>query len=142
MTGYLVVRSGATRFGLPLAHVVEVVPTEGLTAAPGTSPAVRGVMPVRGRLIPLAHLDALVRGRTPDATIGHAAVVMSVDGDPVAFEVDEAEELQRAAPGPLPSGWEFPWAVGVARVGDTLIPILDVASLVERLRSIQIREAS
>ena len=52
----------------------------------------------------------------------------------VAFEVDDAEEVVREQPFPLPRGEDLPSAAGVARQGEALVPILDLDALGDRIR--------
>jgi hypothetical protein len=47
--------------------------------------------------------------------------------------VDEVTELTAAAEEPLPHGWRGRWASGAVRQTGTLVPILDLGWLGERL---------
>src|SRR5438132_249293 len=47
----------------------------------------------------------------------------------VAFEVDDADDVVREAPLPVPRGESLPWASGVARRRGALVPILDLDAL-------------
>ncbi len=133
MKGYLLVRSDGTRLGLPLEQVVEVVDDAEATPIPGVAKAVRGVAQVRGRLIPMVHLGALLTGGMPQGTARGTVVVATCGDGPVAFEVDDADAVVRETALPVPPGRQFPWASGVAAVDDELIPILDFEILAERL---------
>src|SRR5439155_1738470 len=81
--------------------------------------AVRGVTPLRGRLVPLIHLGALLGERTPPADRGRTAVLVELGAGEgvrqVALEVDDADDVVREAPLPVPRGESLPWAAGVAR---------------------------
>jgi chemotaxis signal transduction protein len=53
----------------------------------------------------------------------------------VAFEVDDADEVVRENPLPVPRGQDLPWAAGVARPREgALVPILDLEALEDRMR--------
>jgi chemotaxis signal transduction protein len=138
--GYLLVNVDGRADGLPLGRVLEVDDVGDVLDVPHVLTAMRGLTPWRGRLVPLVHLGALLGGRpAPDAR-GRTAVLVDVGGGQrlVAFEVDDADEVVRAAALPLPSGESLPWAAGVARRagadGEGLVPILDFAALEDRLR--------
>ncbi len=133
MTAYLLVRSGPGRYGMPLADVVEVVDVAEVVRVPGSHPAVRGVSPVRGRLLPRVHLDGLLRGRAGPADPPPTLVVAGRAGGSVAFEVDEVDLQAQGAVLPLPAEWEGPSAIGVARHEGEMVPVLDVRALVARL---------
>jgi purine-binding chemotaxis protein CheW len=130
--GFLVVRTGDRRVGLELAHVVEVIQIGPVHPVPSREPAVRGVAPVHGRIIPVLHLGALLDLAECPATVGDLIVVVTVDGRRVGLEIDDAEVIVREPALPVPSGATFPWAIGVARHADGLVPLLDLTALSSR----------
>lgn len=131
--GYLLVRAAGEPFGLPLSQVLEVGDLGDVLDVPRTHPAVRGLTPSRGRLVPLVHLGALLAGRAAPADRGRAVVLVRVAGRQVAFEVDDAEAVVREGPLPVPAGNDLPWAVGVGRQHGGLVPVLDLDALEERI---------
>lgn len=133
MSGLLVVRSGRERLALPVDGVVEVLPIAGVLPAPAASAAVRGLLPVHDRLVPLAHLRALLDDRPAPDERGETAVLIRWEERRAALEVDEALDLLPGAPEAAPAGWEVPWALGVARVDNDLLPVVDLEVLVGRL---------
>ncbi|MGH7607991.1 MAG: hypothetical protein ACREME_11695, partial [Gemmatimonadales bacterium] len=54
-------------------------------------------------------------------------------GRQVALEVDDAEAVVREDALPVPHGQSLPWAAGVAEQNGTLVPILDLDALGERI---------
>jgi len=58
---------------------------------------------------------------------------VAIDGTRVCLEIEEAEVLVREPAMPVPPGEALPWAVGVARYGEDLVPLLDLAALSSRL---------
>ena len=141
MKGYLLVRSEGKAYGLPVASVLEVGDTTEVFAIPRTLPAVRGLTPLRGRLVPLIHLGALLTGREappPAAAAGSRTIVLVQLGGErrdrqVAFEVDDADAVVREEPLPVPRGQSLPWAAGVAERESGLVPILDLDALGDRI---------
>jgi chemotaxis signal transduction protein len=134
--GYLLVEEGGTRYGLRLEDVREVFDLESVHPAPRSHPSVVGLVRVRGRLMPLVHLGALLEG--VEAPEGHGAtgVVTRCGDQNVVLAVHDADTVVREAPEPAPDGWELPWAGAVARRDDVLIPVLDMDFLAERLMSV------
>jgi chemotaxis signal transduction protein len=122
---------------LPLGRVLEVGDLGEVLDVPRRLPAMRGVTPVRGRLVPLVHLGALMGRRAAPPALGQAAVLVELGAGEgrrhVAFEVDDADDVVREAPLPVPRGESLPWASGVARRRGTLVPILDLEALGDHL---------
>jgi chemotaxis signal transduction protein len=130
--GFLLVLAGGRRVGLELAHVVEVIQIGSVHPVPSREPAVRGVTAVHGRIVPIVHLGALLETATCPARVGDLVVVVAVDGRRIGFEIDDAEVVVREPALPVPPGATFPWAFGVARHPEGLVPLLDLAALSSR----------
>lgn len=132
--GYLLVRVDGRPYGLPLDGVLEVSDVTEVLDAPRVVPAVRGLTTARGRLVPLVHLGALLGDRAAPDERGRTAVLVRLGDRHVALEVDDADEVVRDAPLPVPRGQSLPWAAGVARPrGGGLVPILDLEALEDRM---------
>jgi len=130
--GFLLVRTGSRRVGLELAHVVGVMQIGPVHPVPSREPAIRGVTTVQGRIVPVVHLGALLESAVCPPVVGDLVVVVTVDGRRVALEIDDAEIVVREPALPVPPGATFPWAIGVARHQDGLVPLLDLAALSSR----------
>jgi len=135
--GYLLVRVDGKHYGLPLTRVLEVGDLGDVLDVPRALAAVRGVTPLRGRLVPLVHLGALLGERPPPAERGRAAVLVQLGAGEglrqVALEVDDADDVVRETALPVPPGESLPWAAGVARRRGALVPILDLDALGDRI---------
>jgi chemotaxis signal transduction protein len=137
MKGYLLVRSGGKAYGLPVGRVLEVGDTTEVMTVPRKLPAMRGLTPLRGRLVPLVHLAAFLTGAEAPAPSTATRTVVLVElgasGKQVAFEVDDADAVVREQPLPVPRGQTLPWAAGVAEQEGGLVPILDLDALGDRI---------
>jgi len=142
MKGYLLVRAEGKAYGFPVNRVLEVGDATEVLSIPRKLPAIRGLTPLRGRLVPLIHLAAFLAGREappllPAAPSGTRTVVLvelGASGRQVAFEVDDADSVVREQPLPVPRGQTLPWAAGVAaQEGGELVPILDLDALGDRI---------
>jgi chemotaxis signal transduction protein len=139
--GYLLVRSEGKPYGLPVNRVLEVGDATEVLSVPRKLPAVRGLTPLRGRLVPLIHLGAFLAGRAAPVaeTSGVRTIVLvEIAGRQVALEVDDADAVVREEPLPVPRGQMLPWATGVAAPpqggsGEELVPILDLDALGDRI---------
>jgi chemotaxis signal transduction protein len=131
--GYLLVRVEGRAYGLPVGRVLEVADTGEVRDVPRTLPALRGLTPLRGRLVPLIHLGAFLGGRAAPAETGRTVVLVELRGRQVAFEVDDADAVVREQSMPVPRGQSLPWASGVAEQDGALVPILDLEALGDRI---------
>jgi chemotaxis signal transduction protein len=127
--GHLLVRAGDRLVGLPLAQVVEVLDPGTAFPVPSVEPAVRGVAVIRGRILPLVHLGALLEGGPCPPGRTDMGVLVDVGGRQVCLEIDEADSVLYERGLPVQAGSALPWAAGVARTAHGLIPLLDLAAL-------------
>ena len=130
--GFLLVRTGDRRVGLELAHVIEVTQLGPVHRVPTRESAVRGVAEIHGRMMPVVHLSTLLHGGTCPQPAGDIGVVVTVEGRQICLEVDEADVVMREPALPVPPGSTLPWAIGVARHPEGLVPLLDLAALSAR----------
>jgi chemotaxis signal transduction protein len=118
---------------LQLSEVLEVTMVGDVHLVPVMEPAVRGLVAVHGRMLPLVHLGSLLENKPSEALTGTVGVIVQVDGRRVCLEVEEAEVIVREPALPVPPGEALPWAIGVARYDDGLVPLLDLPALSSRL---------
>lgn len=133
MQGYLLVQADGERLGIRVGDVRAVLDAGEVAPAPGGHPAVRGVMRVRDRPVPLVDLPLLLGRGAGRPEARRTVVLVHAREGAVALAVDEAEAVVREATLPLPPSWRLPWAGGVARSAEGLIPIVDMAVLIEWL---------
>lgn len=131
--GFLLVRAGHRRVGLQLSQVVEVTHLGPVYPVPSVEAAVRGVVAVQGRMIPVVHLGALLEGSPCPPKTESLAVIVLLDDRRLCFEIEEAEIIVRQPAMPVPPGETLPWAIGVARHESELVPLLDLSVLGSRL---------
>src|SRR5256885_11662266 len=90
--GYLLVPAEGKASGLPLARVLEVGDLGAVMDVPRSMAAVRGLTPLRGRLVPLIHLGALLGEPAAPGEKGRAAVLGELGRPWEPFEADGADE--------------------------------------------------
>jgi chemotaxis signal transduction protein len=130
----LLVRAGRRVVALALDHLVEVVDPGVPITVPARQPALRGLTSIRGKLVPLVHLGALLDGSGCPEQVSDAGVVIAVGERRICLEVEGLEEVLRESALPVPPGAEpLPWASGVTRGPDGLVPVLDLPALGGRL---------
>ena len=128
---FLLVRLGTRLVGLPIELVVAVEALGAVHPVPTAEPSCRGVTMTRGRIIPVLSLATLIGAAPGDA--GETAILLSINGKNMCVEVDDAEAIIRGDPLPLPRGESLPWASGVIRLSEGLVPLVDLEAVGERL---------
>ena len=127
---------GEHRFGIDIAQVQEVLRAQEITRVPLASPAVRGVINLRGRIIPAVDLrlcfemEALSRDRE------HANIVVRGSGstsasllvDEVGDVVEAASSAYEGAP-PTLRGRARDLVEGVYKLQDGILLVLAVAKV-------------
>jgi purine-binding chemotaxis protein CheW len=145
---------GGEEYGLPIGQVREIVRFAEPRPVASDLPWMRGVVSLRGRLVPVHDLAARLgaetspaggRSRSPEGESGFAGgrsrspegesrlrasaklVIVETDGEPVGLLVDDVVEVlsvEEAQVEPVPSG-----EGEIARVGERLVLLLDGAEL-------------
>jgi len=133
MTRWLIVRAAGRDIGLPVAVVDEVVEIETPLPAPAVGAGVRGLVPIRGRLVPVVHLASAVGIGAMSPEAGAIGVAVRVAERRLVMEVDEVIDLVVLPEEPLPRGWHGRWATNALRRGRDIVPVLDIEWVVERL---------
>ncbi len=120
---------GSEEYGLPIEDVREIVRFTEPRPVASDVPWMRGVISLRGRLVPVhdlaTRLGVAAREGAPPPTA--KLVIVETAGEPVGVLVDDVVEVLRvdeAQLEPVPSG-----DGRIARVGERLVLLLDGAEL-------------
>ena len=132
---YLTFGLGAEAYGLPILSVREINRLIDATEVPDAPPAMRGVINLRGRVIPL--LDLRVRFGLPpaDATESTCTIIIEATTGLVGMVVDDVREVvefEAAAISPTPPAVDSAnrYIAGVAQRDEAITLLLDPAHLV------------
>jgi purine-binding chemotaxis protein CheW len=97
----LVFRVGAERYGLELADLAEVFAYHGCTVVPGASPALLGVINVRGEIRCVVDLRRLLQvSADSDSASGYVAMLRR-QGGRIGLRIDGIDEVRRIDPADL-----------------------------------------
>jgi purine-binding chemotaxis protein CheW len=133
---HVVFKVAGAEYAMAAAEVLQMESYAGATAVPGVAPHVRGIVQVRGKVVPV--VDLRVRFGLPIAvaTGDSRLVVGQHGGRPVALLVDSAREVLQLGPDQI----EPPprtvadeaggFVKGVARVGTRLVMLIDFAKVI------------
>jgi hypothetical protein len=84
----------------------------------------------------MVHLGALLEGLACPPERTEMGVLVDVGGRRLCLEIDEADSVLYERGLPVQAGTTLPWAAGVARTTEGLIPLLDLAALGARFSEV------
>jgi len=125
----LLVLTGDRQVGLSVEPLVEVRDLGQPFPVPAATAAMRGVIEVRRRMLPVFHLGVALEGGTCPDRLGQMAVVAEVAGRALCLEVDYASEVTRETIRPWSDEDILPGAVGVVERAGIYVPIIDLTVL-------------
>jgi len=129
---------GDEEYGLELLKVREVIRTRQVTWLPNAPSSVKGIINLRGQVIPI--IDLRERFDLPQAqdTAMTRVIVVEIEGKPVGMVVDSASQVVRVPvdqfepPPPVLGEEARSFISAVGKIGDRLVTIMDVEKLLGR----------
>jgi purine-binding chemotaxis protein CheW len=140
-TQYLTFVVGEEEYGVSILSAREIIEYDTITVVPNAPPSIRGVINLRGSVVPVVDL-AVKFGRQPgEVTRRSCIVVVEVRHDDgatvmgiVADRVTQVAELAADAIEPAPdfgTGVKAEYLTGLGRVGKRFLLLLDTNRLLE-----------
>lgn len=133
---FLTFKLGEESYGLGILKVQEIIKIMPVTRVPRTPSFTRGVINLRGRVIPVVDLRMKFDMEAVEDTERTCIVVVQVlrDADPVTMglivdEVSEVVEVPQSQIEPPPSlgaGVDTAFILGMGKLGDKVVMLLDV----------------
>jgi purine-binding chemotaxis protein CheW len=146
---YLTFHLGREEFGIQVMHVREIMGVQDITAVPGTPPHLRGVINLRGKIIPV--VDLRLKLSFPEAPFTQTTCIVVVqveqDGEQamIGLIVDGVSEVLNLNgadiedPPDFGEGIETPFILGIAKFKGTIKILLKIEDVltVQELRGIE-----
>ncbi|MDR2906258.1 MAG: chemotaxis protein CheW [Helicobacteraceae bacterium] len=88
---------GAECYGVPIASVKEIIALIKTTKIPKSPYYLRGVMNLRGVIIPVVDMRARFHMEAVEATMHTAVIIVKIREDSIGFVVDRVEEVVNAS---------------------------------------------
>jgi purine-binding chemotaxis protein CheW len=133
---YVVFKVGDAEYAVESAAVLQMEAFTGATAVPGTAKFIAGVMPVRGRVVPVVDLRVRFGLEATALTLDSRVVVGQLGDRAVALLADSAREVLRIpaselkAPPPMADGASGGFVKAIAHVRGRLVLVLDFARVI------------
>jgi len=126
---------GEERYGLDIATVYEIIRHQPVTAVPQAPSFVEGVINLRGRIIPVVDLRRRFGMMSGELTKASRIVVCEAAGTRVGLVVDGVSEVLMVSADAIEqtfevaSGYDTQYLKGIAKLGERLVILLDLAGL-------------
>lgn len=138
VTQVVVFQLGKELYGADISVVLEVSPLLRVTRVPRTPAYIEGVTNLRGRVIPVVDLRKRLGLPATPPTKSTRIAVAEIEGGKIGMVVDAVVEVLRVdasavePPSPMFSKIDTENVMGVAKVDDRLIVLLDLARVLAR----------
>lgn len=131
---YLTFRLGQEMYAVTISCIREVLELVSITALPGTDPALRGVINLRGRAVPVMDLRCKLGLPSTEDTVDTCVVIVDLGGNGGAVgalvdAVQEVVDIASESVEPPPAGARGSFLTGMARLGESFVIILDARRL-------------
>jgi len=125
---------GTQRYALPIERVREIQQIVAFSEMPSAGSGVVGMVNLRGNVVPAVDMRRLVGLEPVEYTLETPMVITEVRDETLALLVDEVQDVFELAPGCLQESPALhalsASMIGVARMDDGMIYVLDVDELV------------
>ncbi len=126
------IRLGVEWYGINISIVENIVRMQRITRVPGAEPFIKGVINLRGKVVPVMSLRLKMDMPEGEESRTTRIIILRVDGDEVGMIVDEVrevvtlsgddiEEIQRDS-----KNAGSAYLSGIGKIGNDLISLLDM----------------
>ncbi len=130
---YLLFHSGGLLFGIPAEHVVEIITNHTITKLPLLPYHVRGIINLRGQIIPIVDIRLLLNQPLEEDT---CIIILDIDDTSVGILVDSVQrmlDVQQDTITSVPTNTEEKLVSGMCSLSDGQTMLrFDCASLLDR----------
>jgi purine-binding chemotaxis protein CheW len=128
---YLTFRIGDQFYGISIENVISIVQVEAATPLPELPYYAKGIINLRGRVVPLIDVNLRFGRPEPEYNDRTCIIIIDIGGVHVGFiveaveEVKDVEESQISQPPRFTGGMENRFVTGVYKAKDRMILLLD-----------------
>ena len=135
---YIVVRIGNEQYGIDIQYIDNIVRNQKITRVPKAQPYFKGVINLRGEIIPVMSIRLRLGLEDDEFTDNTRIIIIKIDSSTIGVVVDQVKEVvtlvqdniekvTRTASDDAFSNY----ISGIGKSNDELISLLDIVSLVE-----------
>lgn len=132
---YLTFQIDTEYYGIELRYVVEIIHLVPITAIPGLPDYIKGVINLRGKIVPVMDVRLRFGKPVPEYTDKTCIIVAVIDDMDIGFIVDGVEEVlsipdSDVAPPPEINKTSNKFIKGIGKVGSNIKLLLDFHSMI------------
>ncbi len=135
-TQYIKIKMGDEMFGVDIKYIDNIVRMQSITRVPKVPAYIKGVINLRGEVIPVFNLRLKMGMQEVEETKKFRIIIIKMDGSYVGLIVDEVREVITLQNDLVEKVYRDPneptqnFLLGVGKDGDNLISLLDLNEVV------------
>lgn len=135
-TQYIKIKMGEEMFGIDIKYIDNIVRMQHITRVPQVPAYIKGVINLRGEVIPVFNLRLKMGMEEVEETKKFRIIIIKIDGNYVGLIVDEVREVITLQNDLTEKVYRDPneptqnFLLGVGKDGDNLISLLDLNEVV------------
>ncbi len=135
-TQYIKIKMGEEMFGIDIKYIDNIVRMQHITRVPKVPTYIKGVINLRGEVIPVFNLRLKMGMEEVEETKKFRIIIIKMDGNYVGLIVDEVREVITLENDLVEKVYRDPseptqnFLLGVGKDGDNLISLLDLNEVV------------
>ncbi|GIV16917.1 MAG: chemotaxis protein CheW [Armatimonadota bacterium] len=134
-------RLGNETYAIDISYIHEIIRMKEITFVPRAPHYMRGVINLRGRIVPVMDLSARLGLPPQQETPQSRIIVVEVSGESIGMIVDAVSEVLRLPedqiepPTQMAGTESADYICGLGKINDRLVLLLDVEKVVENVQS-------
>lgn len=134
---YIIVRVGKEQFGIDIKHIDNIVRIQRITRVPKVQPYFKGVINLRGEIVPVMSLRRKFMLEEIEYTNASRIIILKPEGkEVIGIIVDEVKEVLSLQGSQIdkvtyaPSNENYKYLSGIGKYENNLISILNISAII------------
>lgn len=129
---YIVVRLGDEQYGIDISYIDNIVRMQKITRVPKVQPYFRGIIHLRGEIVPVMSICTKMGLPNNDITNDSRIIILKIEAQGlIGIIVDEVKEVVNLSEDEIDKASKGKFINGIGKHGDELISLLDINSIIE-----------
>ncbi|MFI3176451.1 MAG: chemotaxis protein CheW [Eubacteriales bacterium] len=134
---YIVIKMGGEQFGIDIQYVDNIVRMQSITRVPKVPSYIKGVINLRGEIIPVMNLRVKMNLEEAEETKSTRIIILKIEQhESIGFIVDEVREVVTLAEIDIERSLgeredKVNFVFGVGKIPDGLVSLLDLHAVIE-----------